>query len=113
MKNADTHEQETFSPLPDKCLRDNVGKPKLSYNLLGTQTESAVWEMGGIKYSRGNWLKGREWTECADSLIRHLVKFLDGHDLDEESGLPHVDHITCCAKILAHSFHHHKQYDDR
>lgn len=105
--------------------RDNGGKPKLSYNSLGLEVqegEARVWEAGAKKYARGNWLKGTKWSEAADSLRRHLDKFLAGMDLDVDekgeasegyTGLPHVDHIVCCAKILSNSYHTRKDLDDR
>jgi hypothetical protein len=106
---------ETFAPL-EKGGRNNAGKPQLSYNLLGAAVqvgEAAVWQFGAEKYARGNWLKGREYTDCANSLLRHLTDFLSGVDNDIETGLPHVDHIVCCAKILSNAFHTRKDLDDR
>jgi len=96
--------------------RKNDGKPPLTYCLLGREVaegESRVWEFGATKYSRGNWLKGMSLTESADSLLRHVIKLLNGEDTDDETKLPHVDHIVCCAKILSHSFHTRKDLDDR
>ena len=91
-------------------------KPPLSFVLLSKEVaegEARVWQMGAKKYARGQWLKGMYWTTAADSLTRHLVAFLNGEDLDPESGLPHVDHIVTSAKILAHSVHTRKDLDDR
>lgn len=110
-----------------KAERFNEGKPKLSYNDLGAEAnegEARVWEFGGAVrgYDRGNWQIGCPYTEAADSLKRHLSAFLNGKDLDlnkegktdeNHSGLPHVDHIICCAKILSQSFHTRKDLDDR
>lgn len=94
--------------------RDNEEKAQLSFCLLGNiEKEAAVWEFGAKKYTRGNWLQGMEYTKAADSLLRHLVDFLKGQDLDEETQLPLVDHIICSAKILANSFHNYKELDDR
>lgn len=102
--------------MKDKCERKNEGKPKLSYCDLGREViegEARVWEFGSKKYARGNWLKGAPYTESADSLRRHLIAFLNGEDLDKETGLPHVDHIVCCAKILSNAFHTRTDLDDR
>lgn len=97
-------------------LRHNTGKPRLDLNSLGIEVqkgEAAVWEYGLKKYSLGNWLKGMSWQESAASLCRHLDAFLNGQDLDPETGLPHVDHLICCAKIMSNSFHTRKDLDDR
>lgn len=102
--------------MSDKCERHNSGKPQLSYNLLGREVsegEASVWEFGATKYKRGNWLKGAPFTQAVDSLLRHATKFLNGEDLDGETGLPHVDHIVCCAKILSNSYHTRRDLDDR
>ncbi len=107
--------QDNSKPAPTGD-RFNAGKPKLSYNQLGREVqegEARVWEKGDKKYKRGNWLKGMAYTNCADSLSRHLSAFLNGEDVDSESGLPHVDHLVCCAKILSNSFHTRKDLDDR
>ena len=96
--------------------RFNTGKPKLSFCNLGKEVlagEAAVWESGAKKYSRGNWLKGMPYTEAADSLIRHTLAFLNGEDIDPESGLPHVDHMVCSAKIVSNSFHTRPDLDNR
>lgn len=97
-------------------LRFNASKPQLSYNSLGLEVqkgEAAVWEFGAKKYARGNWLKGMSWSGSADSLRRHLDAFLNGEDLDPETGLPHVDHLICCAKIMSNSYHTRPDLDDR
>lgn len=99
-----------------KADRFNTGKPRLFFNALGREVqdgEAAVWEVGAKKYASGNWLKGTPWTEAVDSILRHLAPFLAGEDLDRESGLPHVDHIVCDAKILSNAFHVRKDLDDR
>lgn len=105
--------------------RFNAGKPKLSFCLEGKEAlegEAAVWEKGAEKYARRNWTLGTPYTEALDSLLRHAAKFLAGEDLDlnnegevdsSHTGLPHVDHIVCCAKILSQSYHTRPDLDDR
>ena len=51
-----------------------------------------------------NWERGLSWTETVDSLRRHLAAFMQGEDVDVESGLPHVHHLQCNAMMLAHFF---------
>jgi hypothetical protein len=62
----------------------------------------AVMEHGARKYGRFNW---REHTVTVsvytDAIMRHLMAYVDGEDLDPESGMDHLAHImACCALVL-------------
>ena len=84
--------------------RKNDGKPKIHFILEARDAlegASMVLEYGAEKYSRGSWKTGLPVTETIDSLLRHLMAYLDGEDTDPESGLPHVDHVTANALFLA------------
>lgn len=72
-----------------------------------------ILAFGAQKYDRGNWRKGLKHTEICDSLLRHLSAYLAGEDLDEESGLPHVNHVLCNALFLAETVVVHPDLDDR
>lgn len=95
--------------------RHNQGKPALSLVLeAGDALKGAaqVLMFGLEKYSRGNWKRGLPVTEVADSLARHLVAYLAGEDVDHETSLPHVDHITVNAIFLA-TMARRPKFDDR
>lgn len=87
----------------EKAMRFNTGKPKMSYVPLFLLTGLAkVMEQGGLKYERGNWLKGGSIDQYIDSLCRHLQYIQLYHEsgstdprllYDVESWLPHVDHM--------------------
>jgi hypothetical protein len=57
---------------------------------------------GARKYSDYNFKKGKglEWRQPYAALMRHMVAFWDGEDIDPESGLPHIYHIGACAVML-------------
>ena len=89
---------------PNTGDRRNSGKPAMSIMLEARHAIEGctrVLEMGAEKYTRGNWRKGLKHSEIADCMIRHLCAYLAGESTDEESGLPHVDHILCNALFLS------------
>lgn len=47
---------------------------------------------GAEKYERLNYLNGYPWSWSYDALMRHLLAYQAGEDLDPESGLPHLAH---------------------
>lgn len=74
---------------------------------------SRVLEFGANKYAADNWRKGMEWRRVIGALIRHALEFSDGKDIDEESGLPVIDHVMCCAMFLSEFQKRNLGVDDR
>jgi hypothetical protein len=72
-----------------------------------------VAAMGEEKYSRFNFLRGYAWSLSVDALLRHLMAFLDGEDLDPESGLPHTAHVAWHGLALTSFLERHIGEDDR
>lgn len=86
-------------------LRDNKGKAR--HSLVPTSTLDAIAEVihkssteGGGKYPLHNWRKGLPWTDVADSASRHIRDFLDGKDIDKESGLHTLKHALTNLSFL-------------
>lgn len=95
-------------------LRYNTGKPRWSLVDFDTlEGMVKVLEFGASKYSDDNWKLGLKTKGITESLMRHLVAYLRGEDIDQESGLPHVDHIQCNAMFLAYMAKFKPEFDNR
>jgi len=98
----------------EKGERYNQGKPKwslLDYNTIEGLVK--VLDFGMRKYAAHNWKKGLPYSEIVDSLQRHLNSFMNGEELDPESGLPHVDHMQCNTMFLSFMAKNRPDMDDR
>jgi hypothetical protein len=72
------------------------------------------YEYGIIKHGRFNFrFNDVTQTEVADSLLRHTLAWLDGEDIDQESGLPHVWLIGANYGMLEWKRVHRPDLDDR
>lgn len=67
---------------------------------------------GAAKYGLHNWKKGLHVRDVASSLLRHLTAFLNGEDIDEESGLSHTGAIAWNALMLSEMYRR-PDMDDR
>jgi hypothetical protein len=89
---------------------------KLPMHLLPPEllTEVAkVLQFGAKKYAPRNWEKGMDWSRVEGSLIRHLVKWKEGEDIDPETGLSHISHVACNAAFLLAYINREVGKDDR
>ncbi len=94
--------------------RHNAGKRRwglLPFNALEEVVK--VLEVGAIKYGSFNWQKGLSWTETFESLQRHLLKWFNGENVDEESGLNHMAHVATNSLFLLYFVLTGKGRDDR
>jgi len=95
-------------------LRYNNGKAEL--HPVPTSLKMAVAKTlmyGAQKYAKGNWRKGMSWTAVSDCLERHMSCWLDGEEIDEESGLPHLYHAACNIAFLIEYSETCPELDDR
>jgi len=81
--------------------RDDDGKPR--HDLIAPEMldgVAAVLAFGAKKYGERDWEKGLSWGGTLASTMRHLMAWMQREELDEESGLPHLDHAACNIMFL-------------
>ena len=98
----------------NKALHYSKGKPGVDQIPVEVLLEwGEVFTYGEDKYFRDNWKSGNEWHEFYGSLLRHAYAFWKGEDIDPESGLPHLAHLTWNAGALRYYQIHGLGTDDR
>lgn len=86
---------------PKTAVKHDAGKPSLGLiPRTAMVAEARVLDFGAKKYGRDNWRKGMDHSRMSDAALRHLFAYLDGEDIDPESGLPHLAHARCCLGFL-------------
>lgn len=60
-----------------------------------------VFEYGKRKYAEWNWARGMKWSVPLACAGRHALAYLEGEELDQESGLTHRGHFLCNLVMLA------------
>lgn len=108
----DVHECANKSHTGSK--RYNTGKPEMSQldpqfllALADLMTQSAK------KYGKFNWALGQDYSTPYDSMMRHILAFMSGEDIDKESGHNHLLHVAANAMILWRSHQKGGELDDR
>ena len=72
-----------------------------------------VMTYGAGKYSDRNWEKGMAWSRVIGALKRHLNAIERREDIDQESGLLHIEHVLANAAFLNHFYSTYPEGDDR
>jgi len=65
--------------------------------IIGT---AKILTFGAIKYEKDNWKKCENRQRYEDALLRHLLDYLSGNKIDEESGQSHLYHASCNLMFL-------------
>lgn len=101
-------------PVMGGGLRYNTGKAEI--HQVPTSLTFAVAKTlayGQQKYAKANWRKGMSWMVVYDCVQRHMMKWLDGELVDEESGLPHLYHVATNVAFLIEYAETCPELDDR
>lgn len=64
----------------------------------GLRALADVLGLGAIKHGMWNWTEGMSWMECAGSALNHLSAWIEGEDIDPDSGKPHI--AMACTRLL-------------
>lgn len=115
MKEQFQKDQEIVNKLQgNKGLKHDGEKPPLAYiPLAALFAEGEAFKYGAGKYAPFNYKNGIAVTRTLSAALRHIVQFLNGEDVDAESG---VNHLGCARANLAMALDtlaNHPQLDDR
>lgn len=95
---------EPGSTLPGENPKARFGAAKSPLALIPATAEimiAEVFALGATKYGPFNWrVTGVEAMTYAHAAKRHLAAWVDGQDVDPESGQPHLAHVAACMAIL-------------
>ena len=95
--------EEVVANRTTKDQSAKADKGKLELSLVNPQLVKAVAEVrmyGTEKYGDSeNWRKV-EPKRYVDALYRHLLAYIEGNEVDEESGLSHLSHMACNISFL-------------
>ena len=73
-----------------------------------------VYGMGAKKYGKDNWKKGLKYSRIYAAMLRHLVAWIEGEDVDEESGYNHLAHVAWgCFTLICYTEGDYSEFDDR
>lgn len=101
----------------ENAIKYDAEKPPLSLLPTDPLVEIAkVLEFGARKYEPHNWRKGFTQSRLISALLRHILAYNNGQDLDEETRLSHIAHAGCMLLFLLEQQLHpeqYKQFDDR
>lgn len=102
------------SSTPNVGVKHDVGKPAVQLIPPDAYLEvGKVFLHGAGEYGSRNWEYGLAWLRVIGSVQRHTAKFLNGQDIDPDSGLCHMAHAACgCLMLLAYYLRGHGE-DDR
>ena len=74
---------------------------------------ASVLAFGAKKYGRDNYKAGLEYTRLADAVMRHLVAWVNGEDIDPESNYSHLAHALAGLSMLIWMENNREDCDDR
>lgn len=97
--------------------KDAIGADKIPLHLwpeMASVLGSLAFLDGALKYGKFNFRAiGVRASIYVDAARRHLNAWMEGEDIDPESGVPHLGHLLACAAILVEAQANGNLTDDR
>jgi hypothetical protein len=90
------------------------GKPRISLiprEAIEGMAKSLTF--GALKYNSHNFKSGISYSRLTDAAMRHIIAWVDGENLDPESGLSHLDHALASLAMLKFMEQNRPEMDDR
>lgn len=95
--------------------KQTADKPPLEYLVTSVLPDEAkVLKLGADKYGVRSWRVEKIWASTYEgAMLRHLLAWIEGEDLDPESGLPHLAHLRANCAVVMDAQMHGTFVDDR
>lgn len=101
----------------DTNPKDAVGTKKVSFSTVPSTVIAEVavgMTEGARKYARHNWrVAGVRGSIYYDATLRHLLKWWEGEDIDNDSGLSHITKAITSLVVMRDAMINNKFTDDR
>lgn len=100
---------------PKHIQAQKDGKVPLEY-LVTTMfpLDAAVHKHGADKYGVRNWRIDKILASTYEgAMMRHLLAWMGGEDIDPDSGKPHLTHLRACCAVVLDAQMHDTLIDDR
>ena len=113
-QNWETVPQTARSIDDELAAKKKEAKPPLGL-VPASAIEAIAWAMeyGARKHGRDDWRKGFPFTERLNSALRHIFSYLEGEDIDPESGVPNLDLAMTQLVFVKEYTVTHPECDDR
>lgn len=93
-------------------LEDKTPLEYLVYSVL--EDDARCLKHGADKYGIRNWLKNPIQSSTYEgAMLRHLKAWLEGEDIDPDSGYSHLTHLRACCAVVLDAESHGTLIDDR
>ena len=97
-----------------KALKYDNNKPNLALI-----PKEAMWHMGqalaygASKYGADNFKEGMQIRRSLAAALRHIYQFLDGENIDAESGCNHLGNAMASLAMACYTLENRPEFDDR